>query len=107
MTIENTLVTLDMTTPNKKEIIEEINKAMSEQDNRYANAKDNIERIDARSNYQELDELYNAIKEGEMMKRILLRAFVMGKTLEELETNVHSVIEELESYNFLGSFIIY
>src|SRR5699024_10133227 len=106
MSIENTLVTLDMTTPNKKEIIEEINKAMSEQDNRYANAKDNIDRIDARSNYQELDELYNAITEGEMMKRILLRAFVMGKTLEELETNVQSVIEELESYNFRGAVLI-
>lgn len=106
MSIENALVTLDISTPNKKEIIEEINKAMSEQDTRFANAKDNIDRIDARSNYQELDELYNAITEGELMKRILLRAYVTGKTFEELETHVKETIEELESYNFRGAVFV-
>lgn len=106
MSIENTLVTLDVSTPNKTEIIEEINKSMSEQDTRFYNAKDNLDRIDAKTNYQELNALYETITKGEIMKRIILRAYVKGKTLEELETNVRATIEELESYNFRGAVLV-
>jgi len=106
MSMENALVTLDIATPNKKEMIEEINKAMSEQNTRYGNAKDNIDRIDAEKNYIELNDLYSSITEGELMKRVLLRAYVYGKTFDELETNVKETIEELESYNFRGAVFV-
>lgn len=106
MSIDKCLVTLDVHTPNKKQIIEQINKSMSEQDTRFMNAKDNIDRINARDTYNELNELYDAISKGEIMKRILLRAYVTGKTFEELETNVKYVIEELESYNFRGAVFV-
>ncbi len=106
MKMENAIVTIDVSTANKREIIETINKSMSEQDTRFVNAKDNVDRIDARDSYVELDDLYNQITKGEIMKRIHLRAFVKGKTLEELEYRVKEVLEELESNNFRGSILI-
>lgn len=106
MSLENTLVTLDVGTANKKQMIDEINKSMAEQDTRFINAKDNVDRIDARDSYEELDDLYNQITKGEIMKRILLRAYVRGKTLEELETNVKNTVEELESLNFRGAVFV-
>ncbi len=106
MSIENALVTLDITTANKKQIIDDINKSMAEQDTRFITAKDNVDRIDARDSYQELDDLYNQITKGEIMKRVLLRAYVKGKTIEELETNVKDVTEELESLNFRGAIFV-
>lgn len=106
MSMDNALVTLDITTANKRQIIEDINKSMSEQDNRYANAKDNIDRINARSSYNELDELYEDITNGEIVKRVLLRAYVKGKTLDELERNTKAILEELESLNFRGAVFV-
>lgn len=103
MSIENAIVTIDIATASKRQIIEDINKSMAEQDTRFVNAKDNVDRINARDSYLELDELYNQITKGEIMKRVHLRAYVKGKTLEELEINVRNVLEELESYNFRGA----
>lgn len=103
MSIENAIVTIDIATASKRQIIEDINKSMAEQDTRFVNAKDNVDRINARDSYLELDELYNQITKGEVMKRVHLRAYVKGKTLEELEINVRNVLEELESYNFRGA----
>ena len=106
MGIENALVTLDISTANKRQIIEDINKSMAEQDTRFVNAKDNVDRINARDSYVELDDLYNQITKGEIMKRVHLRAFVKGRTLEELEIRVKDVLEELESLNFRGAVFI-
>lgn len=103
MNINNTIVTIDIATMNKREIIEKINKSMAEQDTRYVNAKDNVDRIDARDSYAELNDLYSQITKGEIMKLAHLRAYVKGNTLEELEINVREVMEELESLNFRSS----
>lgn len=103
MNMENSIVTVDIATANKREIIESINKSMAEQNTRFENAKDNVDRIDARDSYTELNDLYNQITQGEMMKLVHLRIYVKGKTLEELEYRVRDVMEELESLNFRGS----
>lgn len=103
MSMENAIVTLDVATADKRQVVEDINKSMAEQDSRYITAKDNIDRINARDSYQELNDLYNQITKGEILKRIHLRAYVKGKTLQELEINVKNVMEELESRNFRGA----
>lgn len=103
MSMENAIVTLDVATADKRQVVEDINKSMAEQDSRYVTAKDNIDRINARDSYQELNDLYNQITKGEILKRIHLRAYVKGKTLQELEINVKNVMEELESRNFRGA----
>ncbi|RKD26500.1 type IV secretion system protein VirB4 [Ammoniphilus oxalaticus] len=106
MSIENTLVTLDIATANKIQIVEDINKSMAEQDNRFVNAKDNVDRINAKENYMELDELYNQITQGEVMKRVHLRVYVKGRTLQALEENVKEVLDELQSLNYRGTVLL-
>lgn len=94
------LCTIDIANANKREIVEKINRALAEQDSRYSNAKDGVERIDARKQYTELSQLYEDITVGEILKYVHLRLYVKGKTLEELEINTRKVMEELESMNF-------
>lgn len=99
----NVLCTVDVSNANKKEVVDQINKAMAEQNARFYNAKENIERIDAEKLYRELQELYQGMEVGESVKKIHTRLYVKGKTLEELEINTQKTMEELESFNFRGT----
>ncbi|WP_341963646.1 type IV secretion system protein VirB4 (plasmid) [Planococcus maritimus] len=100
LNMENVLCTVDISNANKREVVEAINKAMAEQNSRFYNAKENIERKDAENQYIELSKLYDEISIGEIVKKVHIRLFVKGKTLEELEINTHKTMEELESMNF-------
>lgn len=100
MNMQNVLCTVDVANANKREVVDAINKAMAEQNSRFYNAKENIERKDAENQYTELSKLYDEITIGEIVKRVHVRLFVKGKTLEELEINTHKTMEELESRNF-------
>lgn len=103
MNIPNVVASLDVTTPNRKEIMENINKSMSEQKLRGENAKDTSDLIEAANSYDELEEIYNDIRKGEVMKRTILRLYVSAKTIYELEFSVKEVIDTLESLNYRGS----
>jgi hypothetical protein len=96
----NVLCTMDKSNASKREVVDTINKALSEQNNRFNNAKDNVERIDAQDQYVELNQLYDDIKIGEVLKYVHLRLYVKGKTLAELEVNTRKVMDELEGMNF-------
>lgn len=100
------LTTLDIGTADKREIIQTINKSMAEQNTRFENAKDNIDRIDARETYKELNELYEQITQGETMKYLHLRLYVKAKTLDALEVKVQEVMEELEARNFRSTIFL-
>lgn len=102
----NVITVVDVANANKREMVEEINKSLAEQNTRFENAKDNVDRINAKESYFELSELYEQITHGEMMKLIHLRLYVKGKTLEELEINVRTVMEELESMNFRSAVLL-
>lgn len=102
----NVLCTIDISNANKAEVVEQINKALAEQSIRFENAKDNVERIDARKQYSELSELYENITVGEILKYVNLRLYVKGKTLEELEVNTKKVMSELESMNFRSAVLL-
>ncbi|MCM3169466.1 VirB4 family type IV secretion system protein [Peribacillus frigoritolerans] len=103
MNMPNVVATLDISTPNRKEIVESINKSMAEQNVRHETAKDNIDRIDARESFTELSDMYDAITQGEVMKRVHLRLYVSAKTIDELEKQTKEVMENLEAQNFRGS----
>ncbi len=87
-------------------MIRTINKSMAEQNTRYENAKDNVDRIDARETYKELNELYEQITQGETMKYLHLRLYVKAKTLDTLERQVQDVMEELEARNFRATIFL-
>ncbi|WP_426273610.1 VirB4 family type IV secretion system protein [Exiguobacterium sp. R-17] len=100
LNLPGVLTTLDIGTADKREMIRTINKSMAEQNTRFENAKDNVDRIDARETYKELNELYEQITQGETMKYLHLRLYVKAKTLDTLERQVQDVMEELEARNF-------
>ncbi len=51
MNMPNAITTLDVMSDDRKEVVESINKSMSEQSVRHDTAKDNIDRIDAKMNF--------------------------------------------------------
>ncbi|MED3542462.1 type IV secretion system protein VirB4 [Bacillus toyonensis] len=103
MNMPNVITTLDVMSDDRKEVVESINKSMSEQSVRHDTAKDNIDRIDAKNEFLELEALYTDLKQGEVMKRIHIRIYVSTRTIDELEKQVKEILETLESYNFRGA----
>ncbi|WP_176519799.1 VirB4 family type IV secretion system protein [Bacillus pseudomycoides] len=103
MNMPNVITTLDVMSDNRNEVVQSINKSMSEQSVRHSTAKDNIDRIDAQNEFLELEALYKDLKQGEVMKRIHLRIYVSSRTIDELEKQVKEILETLESYNFRGA----
>ncbi|MDO8156580.1 type IV secretion system protein VirB4 [Bacillus toyonensis] len=103
MNMPNVITTLDVMSDDRKEVVESINKSMSEQSVRHDTAKDNIDRIDAKNEFLELEALYTDLKQGEVMKRIHIRIYVSARTIDELEKQVKEILETLESYNFRGA----
>lgn len=104
--IPNVITTLDVVSDQRKEVVESINKSMAEQSVRHASAKENIDRIEAKHQFHELGELYQRIQDGEVMKRIHLRIYISGKTIQDLEAQAKEVIEILESKNFKGAIFL-
>ncbi|WP_018395852.1 hypothetical protein [Bacillus sp. 37MA] len=106
MNMPNVITTLDVISENRKRVIESINKSMAEQSVRHLNSKDSIDRIEATQQYRDLEEVYQRITSGEVMKRIHLRIYVSGKTIDGLEKQVEEVIEALEALNFRGAIFL-
>ncbi len=85
MNMPNVVASLDISTPDRKEMITNINKSMAEAKTRGNQAKDTSDLIDANESYEELKEVYNEVRQGEVLKRIILRLFVYAKTIDEIE----------------------
>ncbi|SDJ00204.1 VirB4 family type IV secretion system protein [Alteribacillus bidgolensis] len=103
MNMPNVIACLDIGTPNRRDVIQSINKSMAEQKTRGIQAKDTADLIDASESYEELKEVYNDIRQGEVVKRMVLRLFIATKTMDELELRAKKVMGDLESLNFRGS----
>ena len=101
------IVVQDVATMDKNEVVDAINKSMLEHDVRFRSSKDESQRMDAQSSYQEMQSLYSQISEmGEVVKIIQLRLYVHGSTLEKLEKKVHDVQTELTSHSFRGQIFL-
>lgn len=106
MNMPNVVASLDISTPDRKEMITNINKSMAEAKTRGNQAKDTSDLIDASESYEELKEVYNEVRHGEVLKRIILRLFVYAKTIDEIELVSKEVMNNLESMNFRGSIFL-
>lgn len=101
------IVVQDVATMDKNEVVDAINKSMLEHDVRFRSSKDESQRMDAQSSYQEMQSLYSQISEmGEVVKIIHLRLYVHATTLEQLEKKVHDVQTELTSHSFRGQIFL-
>lgn len=107
MSIRDVIVVNDIATMDKDEAVSSINKSMLEHNVRFNSAKQESERMDAQSNYQEMERLYQEISQmGEVVKLIHLRLFVHAKTIYELEQKIETIITDLSSNGFKGSIFL-
>ncbi|PES93783.1 type IV secretion system protein VirB4 [Priestia megaterium] len=106
MNMPNAITTLDVVSDERKQVVEAINKNMSEQNARHVNAKENIDRMDAQEQYLDMKELYRQVTNGEVIKRIHLRIYITEKTIPDLEKRLKEVIHHLETHNFRGSIFL-
>lgn len=104
MSMRDVIVVNDIATMDKDEAVSSINKSMLEHNVRYRSAKQESERMDAQSNYQEMERLYQEISQmGEVVKLIQLRLFVHAPTILELERKIDIIVSELNSKGFKGA----
>ncbi|WP_257064808.1 VirB4 family type IV secretion system protein [Priestia megaterium] len=106
MNMPNAITILDVVSDERKQVVEAINKNMSEQNARHVNAKENIDRMDAQEQYLDMKELYRQVTNGEVIKRIHLRIYIAEKTIPDLEKRLKEVIHHLETHNFRGSIFL-
>ena len=107
LNINNVITAIDVTSTKESDVVNNINKSLREQLDRFYNEKDQIERISAESKYNELTEMFNQIsRAGEVIKLVTIRLYVSGKTILELEENIRNVLETLEGLSFKGTIFL-
>lgn len=99
--INNTVVTVDMSTDDINEVKKNINRSMKEQNWRYQDAKDYQDKYDAQKRFQEMQKMYDEISSmGEVIKLVHIRIFVSARTLADLEEQVKNIMAKLESNSY-------
>lgn len=99
--IDNVVVTIDIETRDQIKVKQNINNSMSEQRTRIMYAKDIQERMEAESEFADLEELYNEVSRmNQVMKLIHVRLFVSGRTIEETENNAKEIMNHIESNGY-------
>lgn len=98
---ENTISTIDIAGTDRAKTIENINKSIEEQRSRYADARYETEKFDARRVYQQLEQLHEEIvAAGEVVKRIHIRIFTFARTVQQLDEQIGKIISEVESNGY-------
>lgn len=105
--INNTVVTVDISTDNVIEVQKNINRSMKEQQFRYMEASDFQERYNAKQRYQEMERLYDEISTmGEVIKLLHVRIFVADHSYAQLEEKVKNIVAKLESNSFRSAIFL-
>lgn len=107
MSMRDVIVVQDIATMDKDEAVSAINKSMVEHNVRFNSAKQESDRMDAQSSYQELEQLYEELSQmGEVIKLVHIRLFVHAPTIYEIERKIQTIITDLNSYGFKGQIFL-
>jgi predicted DNA-binding antitoxin AbrB/MazE fold protein len=105
--INNTVVTVDISTDNVMEVQKNINRSMKEQQYRYMEAQNFQEKYDAKQRFQEMERLYEEISSlGEVIKLLHIRIFVADHSYIRLEEKVKNILAKLESNGFRAAIFL-
>ena len=105
--INNTVVTVDISTDNVMEVQKNINRSMKEQQYRYMEAQNFQEKYDAKQRFQEMERLYEEISSlGEVIKLLHIRIFVADHSYMRLEEKVKNILAKLESNGFRAAIFL-
>ncbi|MBC2921962.1 VirB4 family type IV secretion system protein [Staphylococcus saprophyticus] len=104
MTMDNTIVTMDMKTKTREEIKNDLKTGMTEYLDRMNNDRDIVARSEAQEAYYELDSLLRNIRNGgESIKEVVLRMYVSGRTRDEVDEKINEIMIFLNSMDFKGT----
>ena len=104
MTMDNSIVTFDISSKSKQESKSDIQGGVSEYLDRMNNDRDAVSRNEAAEGYNELLDLLRNIRNGgESIKSCAIRIFVSGRTEEELDNKVNDILIYLNSLDFKGA----
>ena len=104
MTMDNTIVTMDMKTKTREEIKNDLKTGMTEYLDRMNNDRDIVARSEAQEAYYELDSLLRDIRNGgESIKEVVLRMYVSGRTRDEVDEKINEILIFLNSMDFKGT----
>ncbi|MDA9462132.1 putative ATPase [Enterococcus mundtii 3F] len=97
----HTIATLDIKTDEKQKIINNINRALDELDDRTENERKATDRNKSAQEYMELAEYAQSLtSNGEISKQIKVRIYVYGNTLEEVDERAQELIENLKGMDY-------
>lgn len=97
----STITSISIHTKDQVEVKRNLNKSIQEQNSRKRFAKEYKDYYDAEVREEEMKALFDEINSmGEVMKSISIRIFAVGKTREELEASVGSIIKSLEADSY-------
>lgn len=100
----NVVVTIDIASAPMDQVRQDINSSLSEDLNRIYSDTEDVAKLDAQFSYQNLQELYNRIKQaGEVIKLVHTRIYVSARTPEDLYRAVKELQEELDGMNYRNS----
>lgn len=104
---DNVFTTIDVSTENKKEILNRLDKSLNEQLTRQVEAASNVDAINASTEVLKLRTLVEDISErNEVIKNVTIRYYVSAKTLEEVDVKVKNIIESLETKGFKAAVML-
>lgn len=105
--INNTVVTVDISTDNVMEVQKNINRSMKEQEHRYMEAHNFQEKYDAEQRFKEMKRLYEEISSlGEVIKLLHVRIFVADHSYRRLEEKIKNILAKLESNGFRAAIFL-
>lgn len=105
--INNTVVTVDISTDNVMEVQKNINRSMKEQEHRYMEAHNFQEKYDAEQRFKEMKRLYEEISSlGEVIKLLHIRIFVADHSYRRLEEKIKNILAKLESNGFRAAIFL-
>lgn len=101
---DNVITIIDVDTLDKKEVIDNINRAINEHESRYEEAHSRgahgAEKEAVRS-YTRLDELLEEVEElGNSIKALHIKLYIYAKTFNELEERILSIEKKIEEDGF-------
>jgi len=104
MNLNNVVASAHIASEDMNKVRQYINKSVREHQSRFVDAKKMTDEMDSQQRIIELNTLYDEITSlGEIIKLIVVRLFVSGRTLDELDDNVKSIQNYLESYGYKAS----
>ena len=105
--LSDVIVTVDISTENQSQILEKLERSISEQYTRIDDAVSNIDRIKASAEVEKLQGLVDDITQHEeVIKLVTIRYYVSALTLEELDIRVKDVLESIKNKGYRGAILI-